>query len=191
MDERYEREGTWFIILNGQFFDTGEFAGKDIKTAPVSKPKPYLIPVPTPEPEPEVEEPTATEIWNYIINIDTTDQNDYIPGEYVCSNFARDLTNNLVNFGADAHYFSVDTPNGRHAIVFIKIDGKVMLVEPQSDTLVFDKYDRDGDGNLEYNIESKHTIWTEGGVTYLAPGFTFTDFATDDGIYVLDVDGKY
>ena len=142
-------------------------------------------PIPEPTSEPEL---NCDYIWWYIQKVDNTDKNSYVPQIYDCDHFARDLIENLLEIGADAHLVAVAEDNGLHAIVMIFCsDGGILLVEPQTDEDVFSYYDRDGDGALEFYNEND-VIYIEYDTGTLEWYGEKSDWLTDDGLIIVDMD---
>ena len=59
--------------------------------------------------------PTWARLLDFLLS-DRTDQKAYVPGIYMCGDFARDLHNNAERAGIRAAYVAVDLPGGYHAL---------------------------------------------------------------------------
>lgn len=72
---------------------------------------------------------------------DPTDLNEYIPGKYVCRNFAIDVVHNASEAGFDANVFYVhfdDGTNNSHAIVVFHLNGRDIYADvTQADNWVY------------------------------------------------------
>ncbi len=60
-------------------------------------------------------DPTWAELLDFLRD-DKTDENIYVPGEYVCSHFAVDVHNNAERAGIRAAYVVVELPGSSHAL---------------------------------------------------------------------------
>lgn len=128
---------------------------------------------------------TCQDIWDYIVNVDTTDRNKYIDDVYMCGDFSEDLVDNLVRLGIDAHYAAVDY--GAHAIVIIFCEDGILLIEPQEDSNVFSEYDLNNDGHLEY-YEENDRIWVDMSDHSICWFGNERDWYTADGLIIVDMD---
>jgi type II secretory pathway pseudopilin PulG len=59
--------------------------------------------------------PTWAQLVDFLLQ-DTTDQNPYVPGVYVCGDYARDVHNIAEQYGIRAAYVVVELPSGYHAL---------------------------------------------------------------------------
>ena len=59
--------------------------------------------------------PTWAQLSDFLLR-DKTDQNDYVPGVYMCDDFARDVHNNAEQAGIRAAYVVVELPNAYHSL---------------------------------------------------------------------------
>ena len=81
----------------------------------------------------ELINPTYKDLQQFLAN-DKTDDNLYIPGEYVSLEFAVDLNNNAELPGIRAAFVTVIFPQKSHGIVaFETVDKGLIFIEPQSD----------------------------------------------------------
>jgi len=65
---------------------------------------------------------------------DKTDANRYVPGEYICFDFAAELNNRAETKGIRAAYVRIRFQEWGHAIVaFETVDRGLVFIEPQSD----------------------------------------------------------
>jgi predicted RNase H-like nuclease (RuvC/YqgF family) len=77
--------------------------------------------------------PTYKEVKDFIEK-DKTNENKYIPGKYVCIDFAKDVNNNAEKEGIRTALVIVYFKNGTHALVaFETIDKGLVFIEPQAD----------------------------------------------------------
>ena len=84
----------------------------------------------------ELINPTYKDLQQFLAN-DKTDDNLYIPGEYVSLEFAVDLNNNAELSGIRAAFVTVIFPQKSHGIVaFETVDKGLIFIEPQSDVEV-------------------------------------------------------
>ena len=82
---------------------------------------------------PELVRPTYAELIAFL-NRNTVNMNQYIPGEYVCWNFACDLQRDAHAEGMYMDYWYIATPDFAHAIVAVLTSDKgVVFIEPQND----------------------------------------------------------
>jgi hypothetical protein len=80
--------------------------------------------------------PTYKELREFLAS-DNTDSHPYISGEYVCFDFAAQLTNNAEAKGIRAAYVRLRSKEWAHAVVaFETVDRGLIFVEPQSDKVV-------------------------------------------------------
>ena len=81
----------------------------------------------------ELRNPTHKEMRGFLAR-DTTDANLYVPGEYVCFEFATELNNNAEANGIRAAYVRIRFKEWAHALVaFETVDRGLIFIEPQSD----------------------------------------------------------
>jgi hypothetical protein len=59
--------------------------------------------------------PTWTQLLDFLLE-DKTDRKTYVPGVYMCGNFARDVHNNAERAGIRAAYVRVELPDAYHAL---------------------------------------------------------------------------
>jgi len=59
--------------------------------------------------------PTWARLLDFLLS-DRTDQKAYVPGIYMCGDFARDVHNNAERAGIRAAYVAVELPGGYHAL---------------------------------------------------------------------------
>jgi len=59
--------------------------------------------------------PTWAQLSDFLLR-DKTDQKDYVPGVYMCGDFARDVHNNAEGAGIRAAYVAVELPSGYHSL---------------------------------------------------------------------------
>jgi hypothetical protein len=59
--------------------------------------------------------PTWAQLLDFLLR-DTTDQNVYFPGIYMCGDFARDMYNHAELLGIRAAYVAIELPSGYHAL---------------------------------------------------------------------------
>jgi hypothetical protein len=59
--------------------------------------------------------PTWAQLSNFLLR-DKTDQKDYVPGVYMCGDFARDVHNNAERAGIRAAYVAVELPGAYHSL---------------------------------------------------------------------------
>ena len=97
---------------------------------------------------PAATNPTFAQLESFIIS-DTTDQNTYAPGVYVCADFARDVFNNAEKAGIRAGFVDLEFPNDWHGcdvfqttdkgLVFIDCTGGDAATKSQEGAISFDK----------------------------------------------------
>lgn len=81
-------------------------------------------------------DPTYSEVMKFI-NEDQTDSKEYIPGVYVCQDFAADVNLNAESQGIRTAYVAISYPHSAHAIVaFNTVDKGIVYIEPQYDDIV-------------------------------------------------------
>ncbi len=81
----------------------------------------------------ELHNPTFIELREFLAN-DKTDSNPYVPGEYVCFEFATQVNNNAEANGIRAAYVRIRFGSWAHAVVaFETVDKGLVFIEPQSD----------------------------------------------------------
>jgi len=93
------------------------------------------------------------DVMHFIKYFDRTNEQAYIENEYDCDGFARDLIKSLRGLGVNAHMvFVMEDDSILHAVVavFFKTYKRVLLIEPQSDEEVSWKYDRNGNGKIDF-----------------------------------------
>ena len=84
----------------------------------------------------QLHNPTFQEMTDFL-EADTTNEHEYIIGEYVCYDFTADLNNAAEAAGLRAAYVRLRTYNWAHAIVaFDTTDRGIIYIEPQSDKMV-------------------------------------------------------
>lgn len=87
-----------------------------------------------------IKDPTYQQMLTFIKS-DTTDQNTYVDGSYVCHDFTSDVKINAFNAGYRCYYVSIEMgrfmPTGvGHALVaFNTTDRGIIYIEPQSDRI--------------------------------------------------------
>jgi len=59
--------------------------------------------------------PTWAQLLDFLLE-DKTDQKAYVPGVYMCGDFARDVHNNAERAGIRAAYVAIDLPGAYHAL---------------------------------------------------------------------------
>jgi hypothetical protein len=73
--------------------------------------------------------PTWAELLDFLLK-DTTDQNAYVTGVYMCGDFARDVHNNAEQAGIRAAYVAIDLSSGYHALnAFKTIDRGLVFID--------------------------------------------------------------
>ena len=73
--------------------------------------------------------PTWAQLSDFLLS-DKTDQKDYVPGVYMCDNFARDVHNNAEQAGIRAAYVVVELPNAYHSLnAFQTTDGSLVFID--------------------------------------------------------------
>lgn len=73
--------------------------------------------------------PTWAQLSDFLIR-DKTDQKDYVPGVYVCEDFARDVHNNAEQAGIRAAYVVVELPYGYHSLnAFQTVDRGLVFID--------------------------------------------------------------
>ena len=83
-----------------------------------------------------ITDPTYKEMLAFLRK-DRTDGREYVEGEYVCEDFAKDVCNNAEENGIRCAFVAVGYPDGGHAIVgFDTVDGGLVYIESQSDEIV-------------------------------------------------------
>ncbi|RLE37113.1 hypothetical protein DRJ17_07240 [Candidatus Woesearchaeota archaeon] len=83
-----------------------------------------------------IRDPTYHEALQFIAQ-DETDKNPYIPGVYVCLNFAADVKNNAFKAGYRCGFVYIEFPESAHAIIcFNTTDHELIFIEPQDDRIV-------------------------------------------------------
>jgi len=81
-------------------------------------------------------DPTYKEMLAFLRK-DRTDRREYVEGEYVCEDFAKDVCNNAEEDGIRCAFVAVGYPDGGHAIVgFDTVDAGLVYIESQSDEIV-------------------------------------------------------
>lgn len=84
----------------------------------------------------ELHDPTYNEVQDFI-DEDTTDDNDYDRGEYVCVDYASDVNNNAEKEGIRCAFVSLRFIENAHALVaFQTVDKGLVYVEPQYDIII-------------------------------------------------------
>ena len=74
-------------------------------------------------------DPTWAELLDFIRD-DKTDRNAYVPGIYMCGDFARDVHNNAEQAGIRAAYVAVRLPSDYHALnAFKTTDRGLVLID--------------------------------------------------------------
>jgi len=116
----------------------------------------------------ELSNPTHEEMREFLAR-DKTDSNPYVTGEYVCSDFAAQLSNNAEANGIRVAYVRIRSEKWSHAVVaFETVDRGLIFIEPQSDgeaALVIGKpfpwYSVGATGPLDYHdpITEIQIIW--------------------------------
>jgi hypothetical protein len=77
--------------------------------------------------------PTSTELREFLAS-DETNSNPYIPGEYVCFEFATQVNNNAEVNGIRTAYVRIRFKEWGHAVVaFETADKGLIFIEPQTD----------------------------------------------------------
>jgi hypothetical protein len=80
--------------------------------------------------------PTLEEVFSFLEE-DSTDSNEYLDDEYVCSHFASDVNNNAESQGIRCAIVDIRFPSSAHAIVaFDTIDEGLAYFDPISDERV-------------------------------------------------------
>lgn len=122
-----------------------------------------------------------TNLWNNI-TADKTDEREYIEGTYKCVDFARDLDSYLDSQGFESYEVWAYPEKGTtydffgdgklfeeaHAVVGVFVyDGNhtryLILIEPQTDEKVFDRYDANNDGFISSVMEGgKYSMERDG-----------------------------
>lgn len=84
-----------------------------------------------------IRDPTYQEMLNFIAT-DQTDKNPYVPGSYVCWNFAADVINNAFKIGYKCGFVYIYFTDGYgHAVIcFNTTDHGLVFIEPQNDAIV-------------------------------------------------------
>ncbi|MCD6465412.1 hypothetical protein J7L27_03485 [Candidatus Bathyarchaeota archaeon] len=83
-----------------------------------------------------IRDPTYHEALQFIAQ-DKTDENPYIPGVYICLNFATDVKNNAFKAGYRCGFVYIEFPESAHAIIcFNTTDHGLIFIEPQDDQIV-------------------------------------------------------
>ncbi len=81
----------------------------------------------------ELYRPTYAELIDFL-NRNPVNKNRYIPGEYVCWNFACDLQRDAHAEGMYMDYWYIATPSFAHALVGVLTSDKgIVFIEPQND----------------------------------------------------------
>lgn len=84
----------------------------------------------------ELRDPTYQEALQFI-EIDQTDKNLYLDGEYTCTNFATDFRDNALKAGYKCGFVLVFSSDWNHALnCFNTTDYGLIFVEPQEDEIV-------------------------------------------------------
>lgn len=84
----------------------------------------------------DLHNPTFDELIEFLQS-DTTDENFYEVGSYVCFDFAAELNNNADAAGIRAAYVRIRAQEWAHALVaFDTVDKGLVFIEPQSDVPV-------------------------------------------------------
>lgn len=83
-----------------------------------------------------IRDPTYFEALQFIAH-DQTDKNPYIPGVYICLNFAADVKNNAFKAGYRCGLVYIEFPESAHTIIcFNTTDYGLIFIEPQDDRIV-------------------------------------------------------
>jgi peptidoglycan hydrolase CwlO-like protein len=83
-----------------------------------------------------IRDPTYAEAIAFI-NSDITDENEYIPGYYVCYDFTADLSANAFQIGYRCGFVYIEFSDSAHAIAcFNTTDSGLIYIEPQTDEIV-------------------------------------------------------
>ncbi len=84
----------------------------------------------------ELSNPTHKEMREFLAR-DNTDANPFVTGEYVCSDFAAEVTHNAEANGIRVAYVRIRAEKWGHAVVaFETVDRGLFFIEPQSDRAV-------------------------------------------------------
>jgi len=81
-------------------------------------------------------DPTYDEAISFI-EFDKTDQNEYVPGNYTCVDFAANFKHNAMTAGYKCAFVYIEFRKFAHAVVaFNTTDRGIIYVEPQTDELI-------------------------------------------------------
>ena len=85
---------------------------------------------------------TKIEVMSFILTSNKVDERMYIYREYDCKHFSRDLVQDLNNHfpGLEAKTIIVEGVKTKHAIVAFECKEGTILIEPQTDMQVTERY---------------------------------------------------
>ena len=73
--------------------------------------------------------PTWRQLRDFLLK-DKTDHNTYVPGVYMCGDYARDIHNNAERAGIRAAYVAIELPSGYHAFnAFKTTDSGLVFID--------------------------------------------------------------